>query len=93
MCIRDRFYSAYIPVAEDTRLPALDTKPPLLREHRLYQACLLYTSVQGCAVAGHGYAVFAAVEQSKAQFLLHYGNGVTDGRWGQVQLLLSLIHI
>ena len=38
MCIRDRFYSAYIPVAEDTRLPALDTKPPLLREHRLYQA-------------------------------------------------------
>ena len=32
------FYSAYIPVAEDTRLPALNTKPPLLREHRLYQA-------------------------------------------------------
>ena len=28
------FYSAYIPVTEDTRLPALDTKPPLLREHR-----------------------------------------------------------
>lgn len=32
------FYSAYIPVSDDTRLPALDTKPPLLREHRLYQA-------------------------------------------------------
>lgn len=32
------FYSAYIPVAEDARLPAPDTKPPLLREHRLYQA-------------------------------------------------------
>ena len=32
------FYSAYIPVTEDTRLPTLDTKPPLLREHRLYQA-------------------------------------------------------
>ena len=32
------FYSAYIPVASDVRLPALDTKPPLLREHRLYQA-------------------------------------------------------
>ena len=32
------FFSAYIPVAEDRRLPALDTKPPLLREHRLYQA-------------------------------------------------------
>ena len=32
------FYSAYIPVSQDSRLPALDTKPPLLREHRLYQA-------------------------------------------------------
>ena len=32
------FYSAYIPVAEHSLLPALDTKPPLLREHRLYQA-------------------------------------------------------
>lgn len=32
------FFSAYIPVSSDSRLPALDTKPPLLREHRLYQA-------------------------------------------------------
>lgn len=32
------FYSAYTPVIEDSLLPALDTKPPLLREHRLYQA-------------------------------------------------------
>ena len=32
------FFSAYIPVAENALLPALDTKPPLLREHRLYQA-------------------------------------------------------
>ncbi len=32
------FYSAYIPVAESSLLPAIDTKPPLLREHRLYQA-------------------------------------------------------
>jgi putative DNA modification/repair radical SAM protein len=32
------FYSAYIPTVEDTLLPAIDTKPPLLREHRLYQA-------------------------------------------------------
>lgn len=32
------FYSAYIPSVEDTLLPALDVKPPLLREHRLYQA-------------------------------------------------------
>ncbi len=32
------FYSAYIPVAENSLLPSIDTKPPLLREHRLYQA-------------------------------------------------------
>ena len=32
------FYSAYVPVVEHTLLPSRDTKPPLLREHRLYQA-------------------------------------------------------
>ncbi len=32
------FFSAYIPVANNPLLPALTTKPPLLREHRLYQA-------------------------------------------------------
>lgn len=32
------FFSAYTPVVEHSLLPSLDTKPPLLREHRLYQA-------------------------------------------------------
>lgn len=32
------FYSAYVPVVEHALLPSIDTKPPLLREHRLYQA-------------------------------------------------------
>jgi predicted DNA-binding helix-hairpin-helix protein len=32
------FYSAYIPVQERAGLPALNTPPPVLREHRLYQA-------------------------------------------------------
>ena len=32
------FYSAYVPIVESSLLPSLDTKPPLLREHRLYQA-------------------------------------------------------
>lgn len=32
------FYSAYMPVVDNPNLPALNTKPPLLREHRLYQA-------------------------------------------------------
>ena len=36
--LRRVFYSAYVPVVENTLLPSIDTKPPLLREHRLYQA-------------------------------------------------------
>jgi putative DNA modification/repair radical SAM protein len=32
------YYSAYLPVNEDKNLPSLRTAPPLLREHRLYQA-------------------------------------------------------
>ncbi|HOD39309.1 MAG TPA: putative DNA modification/repair radical SAM protein [Candidatus Wallbacteria bacterium] len=31
------FYSAYIPVSDNPKLPVI-SKPPLLREHRLYQA-------------------------------------------------------
>ncbi|MGN0311814.1 MAG: putative DNA modification/repair radical SAM protein [Lachnospiraceae bacterium] len=36
--LRRVFYSAYIPINEDEALPPLGTAPPLLREHRLYQA-------------------------------------------------------
>ena len=32
------YFSAYIPVSDNSLLPALGSKPPLLREHRLYQA-------------------------------------------------------
>lgn len=32
------YYSAYIPMNDDSALPSLNTKPPLLREHRMYQA-------------------------------------------------------
>ncbi|WP_455581386.1 putative DNA modification/repair radical SAM protein [Dysosmobacter sp.] len=32
------FYSAYVPVMEHALLPSKEVKPPLLREHRLYQA-------------------------------------------------------
>ena len=32
------FYSAYVAVNEDKKLPALGMQTPLLREHRLYQA-------------------------------------------------------
>lgn len=39
--LRRVFYSAYIPAVADSLLPSVDTKPPLLREHRLYQADFL----------------------------------------------------
>ena len=32
------YYSAYVPVNDDQNLPSLNTSPPLLREHRIYQA-------------------------------------------------------
>ncbi|NLX77822.1 MAG: putative DNA modification/repair radical SAM protein [Clostridiaceae bacterium] len=32
------YYSAYIPVNQHPNLPAIYTEPPLLREHRIYQA-------------------------------------------------------
>ncbi len=32
------FYSAYVPLNQDSALPSLPGGPPLLREHRLYQA-------------------------------------------------------
>ena len=35
------FYSAYIPAVSDSMLPSIDSSPPLLREHRLYQADFL----------------------------------------------------
>lgn len=31
------YYSAYLPVSTDNRLPAIGSQPPLLRENRLYQ--------------------------------------------------------
>lgn len=31
------YYSGYIPISNDSRMPSLGTQPPLLRENRLYQ--------------------------------------------------------
>ena len=32
------YYSAYVPVVENINLPSIQTTPPLLKEHRMYQA-------------------------------------------------------
>jgi len=31
------YYSGYIPISNDSRMPAVGTQPPLIRENRLYQ--------------------------------------------------------
>ncbi|MGQ1929684.1 putative DNA modification/repair radical SAM protein [Ornithobacterium rhinotracheale] len=36
--MRRVYYSGYVPVLEDNRLPSLNTQVPVQREHRLYQA-------------------------------------------------------
>lgn len=38
MSLKRVYYSAYMPVNNDKNLPTLNTRPPLEREHRLYQA-------------------------------------------------------
>ncbi len=35
--LRRVYYSGYIPISHDTRLPVIGVQPPLLRENRLYQ--------------------------------------------------------
>jgi len=46
--LRRVFYSAYVPVSSHPNLPAIK-KPPLLREHRLYQADWLLRFYGFCA--------------------------------------------
>lgn len=38
LALKRVYYSAFVPVSDDRRLPVVATTPPLLREHRLYQA-------------------------------------------------------
>lgn len=57
------YYSAYIPVATDTRLPALPG-PPLLREHRLYQADWL--------LRFYGYSAHELLDESRPDLDLRF---------------------
>ena len=54
------FYSAYMPVVENPLLPALGTRPPLLREHRLYQADWL--------LRYYGFTAGELLDEEHAQF-------------------------
>ena len=52
--LRRVYYSGYVPISNDTRLPTLSA-PPLLRENRLYQADWLLRS--------YGFAVHELVDE------------------------------
>lgn len=58
--LRRVFYSAYMPVVESSLLPSLDVKPPLLREHRLYQADFLLRQ--------YGFAVGELLDEQHPNF-------------------------
>ncbi len=68
------FFSAYIPVAQDTHLPALDTKPPLLREHRLYQAdwLLRYYQFEASEILSNENPNFNPYLDPKCNWALHH---------------------
>jgi len=38
MSLRRVYYSGYVPISEDNRLPVISTPVPIIRENRLYQA-------------------------------------------------------
>ena len=50
------FFSAYLPVNSDSRLPALDVRPPLLREPP--SRLLLRHRYRPCRLSAHGPATF-----------------------------------
>lgn len=68
------FYSAYVPVVEHTLLPSLDTKPPLLREHRLYQAdwLLRFYGFRASEILNEQHPDFNPLLDPKCQWALNH---------------------
>jgi putative DNA modification/repair radical SAM protein len=68
------FFSAYIPTAEHSLLPALDSKPPLLREHRLYQAdwLLRFYGFSASELLDEGNPNFNPYLDPKCNWALHH---------------------
>lgn len=73
MGLRRVYYSAFIPVNQDIRLPALP-KPPLLREHRLYQAdwLLRYYGFQAHEIVDDGFPELDLAVDPKAAWALRH---------------------
>ena len=68
------FYSAFVRVNEDSLLPALPGGPPLLREHRLYQAdwLLRYYGFQAGELLSEGQPNFNVLLDPKCDWALRH---------------------
>lgn len=68
------FFSAYTPVVENPLLPALTTKPPLLREHRLYQAdwLLRFYRFKADEILDPAHPSFNPLVDPKCNWALHH---------------------
>ncbi len=68
------FFSAYTPVVENPLLPALNTKPPLLREHRLYQAdwLLRFYHFEADEILDPAHPTFNPLVDPKCNWALHH---------------------
>lgn len=68
------FFSAYVPVVENPLLPALDFRPPLLREHRLYQAdwLLRFYHFQASELLDETHQNFNPILDPKCNWALHH---------------------
>lgn len=68
------FFSAYMPVSTNPLLPAADTPPPLLREHRLYQAdwLLRYYGFEAEELLDEGHQSFNPLVDPKCNWALSH---------------------
>lgn len=68
------FFSAYMPMVNDRNLPARDTPPPLLREHRLYQAdwLLRFYGFQAHEILEENAPDFNPLLDPKCNWALHH---------------------
>lgn len=68
------FFSAYVPVNSTALLPPADTKPPLLREHRLYQAdwLLRYYGFTASELLDEAHQQFNPLIDPKCNWAVHH---------------------
>ncbi len=68
------YYSAYVPVNDHKDLPALNTSPPLLREHRIYQAdwLLRFYGFEAQELLDEGHASFDTRVDPKCDWALRH---------------------